>query len=305
MSLANKIIVIGGPTASGKTSLSIRLANELNCPILSADSRQFYKEMNIGTAKPNAKELAQADHYFIGTKSIHDAYTVGDYEKEALELCTELFKKHKTLILVGGSGLFIDALTVGLNKFPFVAEQVKLEVQELYETKGLNYIQEKLKKEDPEYYEIVDLQNPARIMRALTITKTTDKTFSYYRNQKLPIRSFQSNYFALDWDRPKLYNRINDRVDLMMTNGLYEEAEGLYANRKLAALQTVGYQELFKAMEQKISNEDAIELIKRNTRRYAKRQMTWLRRESKYTLLETNNDQTIEKAAQEILKYIG
>ena len=304
MNPAKNIIVIGGPTASGKTSLSIRLAKELNCPILSADSRQFYKEMNIGTAKPNAKELAQADHYFIGTKSIHEAYTVGDYEKESLELCTELFKKHKTLILVGGSGLFIDALTVGLNKFPFVPEDVKLEVQELYEKNGLNYIQEKLKKEDPEYYKIVDLQNPARIMRALTITKTTDKTFSYYRNKELPIRSFQSNYFALDWDRTKLYNRINERVDQMMTNGLYEEAEGLYANRKLAALQTVGYQELFKVMEQKISFEDAIELIKRNTRRYAKRQMTWLRRESKYTLLQTNKDQTLEHAVSEILKYI-
>jgi len=304
MNPAKNIIVIGGPTASGKTSLSIRLAKELNCPILSADSRQFYSEMNIGTAKPNAKELAQADHYFIGTKSIHEAYTVGDYEKESLELCTELFKKHKTLILVGGSGLFIDALTVGLNKFPFVPEDVKLEVQELYEKNGLNYIQEKLKKEDPEYHAIVDLQNPARIMRALTITTSTDKTFSYYRNQELPIRSFQSKYFALDWERTSLYNRINDRVDQMMLNGLYEEAEGLYTNRKLAALQTVGYQELFKAMEQKISLEDAIELIKRNTRRYAKRQMTWLRRESKYILLQTNNDQTIEKAAHEILNYI-
>lgn len=304
MNSRKKIIVIGGPTASGKTSLSIQLAQALNCPILSADSRQFYKEMTIGTAKPTIEELSKAEHYFIGNKSIQEPFTVGDYEKEALALCTELFKKYDYLVLVGGSGLFIDALTIGLNEFPDIPESVKESIQDAYEQHGLEYLQVKLKKADPEYYDIVDLNNPVRLMRALTVTEYTGKTFSSFRNQQLPPRPFTSFYFALDWDREVLYNRINKRVDLMLNEGLLDEVKNLYPHKNLVAMQTVGYQEFFEAMDGKISQQEAIDLVKRNSRRYAKRQMTWLRRESKYHLLKTDSAQVIEDTAKEILKII-
>ena len=298
------LISIVGPTGIGKTSLSVKLANHFNTEILSADSRQFYKEMTIGTAKPSQAELSQAEHYVIGNKSIQEEFTVGDYEKEALDLVNHLFKKHNTIILVGGSGLFIDALTVGLNEFPDIPESVKNTIQNIYESEGLEALQNKLKKEDPEYYEEVDLKNPVRLMRALTVTSHTGNTFSYYRKKKLPPRPFKSHYFALEWDREVLYNRINQRVDDMIRQGLKVEVRNLYPYKHLVAMQTVGYQELFEAMDNKITEAEAIELIKRNSRRYAKRQMTWLRRESKYKLLPTQGTQIIENASNEILKLI-
>lgn len=304
MNSLKKIIVIGGPTASGKTSLSIQLAQKLNCPIVSADSRQFYKEMTIGTAKPTREELSKADHYFIGNKSIHEPFTVGDYEKEVLTLCNELFKNNDFLVLVGGSGLFIDALTIGLNEFPNIPESVRVNLQNAYDQNGLEYLQEKLKKADPEYYNMVDLNNPVRLMRALSVTEHTGKTFSSFRNKQLPPRPFTSFYFALDWEREVLYNRINKRVDSMLKEGLLEEVKNLYPYKNLVAMQTVGYQEFFEAIDGRISQKEAIDLVKRNSRRYAKRQMTWLRRESKYHLLKTDTSQVIQNAVKEILKII-
>ena len=304
MNSLKKIIVIGGPTASGKTSLSIQLAQKLNCPIVSADSRQFYKEMTIGTAKPTREELSKADHYFIGNKSIHEPFTVGDYEKEVLTLCNELFKNNDFLVLVGGSGLFIDALTIGLNEFPNIPESVRENLQNAYDQNGLEYLQEKLKKADPEYYNMVDLNNPVRLMRALSVTEHTGKTFSSFRNKQLPPRPFTSFYFALDWEREVLYNRINKRVDSMLKEGLLEEVKNLYPYKNLVAMQTVGYQEFFEAIDGRISQKEAIDLVKRNSRRYAKRQMTWLRRESKYHLLKTDTSQVIQNAVKEILKII-
>ena len=304
MKAEKKLIVIGGPTASGKTSLSIKLAQHFDCPIISADSRQFYKEMEIGTAKPDKTELSSAKHYLINSLSIKEKYTVGDYEKDALNLCNRLFKEHNELILVGGSGLFIDALTEGLNEFPKINEEAKESLHQKYAEEGLDYLQRTLKEMDPVYYEEVDLNNPVRILRALEVCLSCDKPFSSFRGKVKKPRPFKSYYFALDWDRDILYNRINQRVDKMIDLGQIEEAKGLYPYRDYTALQTVGYQELFDYFDGTIRLDEAIELIKRNSRRYAKRQMTWIRRENKYNLLQTNLLDYEKRAVQMILEKL-
>jgi tRNA dimethylallyltransferase len=273
------LIVVGGPTASGKTEFSIQLARHFNTHILSCDSRQFYREMNIGTAKPTESELSQAPHHFIGHLSIDQEYSVGDYERDALALLEKLFAEHRFVILSGGSGLFIKAVCEGLDEFPEVPTSIKDQLQEDYKKHGLVYLQEELARTDPSYYETVDRQNPHRLLRALGVIRASGQAFSSFRRQDRAPRPFQPIYLQMDWPREELYQRINQRVDQMLEAGLPAEARGLFHLQHLNALQTVGYQEFFDFFKEKITLEEAIELVKRNSRRYAKRQMTWFRRD--------------------------
>lgn len=272
------LIIVAGPTASGKTNLGIKLAKHFDTEILSADSRQFYKEMTIGTAKPTAEELAAAKHHFVDNLSIHDDYTVGDYEREALQKLEEIFQEKDVALMVGGSGLFIQAVCEGLNEFPPVPPTVREELSNSYNKHGIWVLQKELKEVDPQYYEQVDTNNHQRLIRALEIYRATGKPYSSFRDQPKKERSFTPIYVILDWDREDLYERINMRVDIMMKNRLGLEAEGLYEHRNLNALQTVGYQELFSHTDGAYDIYEAVRLIKRNSRRYAKRQMTWFRR---------------------------
>lgn len=271
------LLVIAGPTAIGKTTLAIQLAQHYNCEILSADSRQFFREMNIGTAKPDAEELAAAPHHFIDTLSIDDAYSVGDYERDALKKLEDVFSTKDMAVLVGGSGLYIKALCEGLDVFPDVPEAVKVQLEKELEENGLAPLEAELKEKDHEYFMEVDRSNSRRILRALSIIRATDKTFSSFRTRNISPRPFRCVYISLTSDREKLYERINLRVDKMLEAGLLDEVKSLYPKRALKSLQTVGYQEFFKHLDGEISLEEAIELVKRNSRRYAKRQMTWFR----------------------------
>jgi tRNA dimethylallyltransferase len=271
------LIVIGGPTASGKTTAAIHLATFLNCPILSADSRQFFKEMSIGTAKPTATELKQAQHFFIDNKSIEEDYSAGQFEKDALDVLQEIFKTHQYAILVGGSGLYIDALCKGMDDLPKDPE-----IRALYNTKfeaaGIEVLQEELHKLDPEYYANCDNQNPVRLIRALEIITTSGKKMSEHHSHSKKQRPFTCHHIVLTWPREVLYERINQRVDLMMQQGLLQEVESLLPYREKNALQTVGYQELFDYLDGHFDMKRAVELIKQNSRRYAKRQITWFKR---------------------------
>lgn len=272
------LIVIGGPTAIGKTSVAIRVANYFGIEIISADSRQFYKEMTIGTAKPTVRELAQAPHHFINTLSIQDAYSVGDYEREVLEKLDILLEGYEAAILTGGSGLFIRAICEGLDEFPDVPDVIRDKWTTQIDTQGIESLQLALKAQDPLYYEQVDINNPRRLIRALSVIEVSGQPFSKFRNQAPKERPFEIIPILLEMERPELYERINRRVDIMMEEGLLEEARKLFPFRHLNALQTVGYEELFNHFEGKISLDEAVELIKRNSRRYAKRQMTWFRK---------------------------
>ncbi len=289
MSSKKHLIVIGGPTASGKTNVAIALARHFEVPILSADSRQLYKEMTIGTAKPTPEELARARHYFIDHLSVTQPYTVSDFEAEALALLASLFLERKVAILVGGSGLFIQAVCEGLDKFPEVPDAIFQQVQQLHQDKGLEGLQQALSEADPLYYGEVDRQNPRRLMRALSVCWSSGQPFSAFRQKRPVPRSFVCHYVALEVDRPSLYQRINRRVEEMLEAGLLEEVNSLYEYKMLPALQTVGYRELFSYLDGDISYEEAVELIKRNTRRYAKRQGTWLRRDEHWHWFDPAN----------------
>jgi len=280
----NYLITIIGPTAIGKTSLSIALAQHFGCDIISCDSRQFYKEMKIGTAVPSDAELTAAPHHFIQNKSIFDNYTVGDFEKEAITKLDELFAKSNIQIMVGGSGLYVDAVLKGFDEFPEIAAKVRDAIRKNYDENGLAYLQNILKELDPDYYSFLSetnpqtLQNPQRMMRFAEVCIGTGKPYSSFLNQKKNQRNFTPIIIGLEADRSVMYNRINQRVDIMMKNGLLEEAKRLYPNKDLNALQTVGYSELFDYFDGKISLEFAIEEIKKNTRRFSKRQLTWFKR---------------------------
>ena len=278
----NTLIVIAGPTASGKTAYSIKLAQSLNTVILSADSRQFYKEMSIGTAAPTEEELAQVKHYFVHHISIEDKYDVADYERDALQLLEKLFQDHDTVIMTGGSGLFIDAVCNGIDEMPDIQPEIREKVQKLYDEGGLRALQDEAQHLDPEYFAIVDQQNPRRLQRALEICYQTGKTFTSFRQRKPAQRDFEIKKYALLWDRQELINRIDRRVDMMMEQGLLEEAKALYPKRHLNALNTVGYNELFAYFDGDCTIEEAVVLIKIHTRQYAKRQMTWLRKDVGY-----------------------
>lgn len=276
------LIVIAGPTASGKTAFSIALAKALNTVILSADSRQFYKEMSIGTAAPTVEELLQVKHYFIHNISIEDKYDVADYEREVLALLDALFKTHDKVVLTGGSGLFIDAVCNGIDEMPDVQPEIRKKVESLLHEGGINALSDEVQKLDPEYFAIVDKQNPRRLQRALEICYQTGKTFTSFRQGNAAKRDFDIAKYALLWDRQELIERIDRRVDLMMEQGLLEEAKSLYPKRHLNALNTVGYKELFSCFDGQCTLAEAVEQIKIHTRQYAKRQMTWLRRDAGY-----------------------
>lgn len=272
------LVVVGGPTASGKTKVAIDLARHFQTDIISTDSRQFYREMNIGTAKPTAQELALAPHHFIDSLSIHETYDVGQFESDALQLLKELFEQHEVVIVAGGSGLFIKALCEGMDDFPEVPKELSEQLSAEYKKHGLAWLQREVKSCDPVYFQKVDQNNPRRLLRALEVCKATGKPFSDFLRQKPEPRPFKVIYILLKWERSQLVERIEKRVDQMMETGLLKEAEFLYPHRHLISLQTVGYQELFDYLDGTCSLADAIEKIKTNTRRYAKRQMTWFRK---------------------------
>ncbi len=276
------LIVIAGPTASGKTAFSIELAKALDTVILSADSRQFYIEMSIGTAAPTEEELSQAKHYFVHHISIDDKYDVADYERDAIALLDELFKTHDAVVMTGGSGLFIDAVCNGIDAMPDVRPEIREKVQRLYDEGGLKALQDEVQRLDTDYYSLVDQQNPRRLQRALEVCYQTRQPFSSFRSGHTVQRDFAIKKYALLWDRQALIERIDRRVDLMMEQGLLEEAKALYPKRHLNALNTVGYKELFAYFDGNCTLKEAVEQIKIHTRQYAKRQMTWLRRDSEY-----------------------
>lgn len=271
------LVVVAGPTAVGKTAFCIRLAQHFDSEIISADSRQFYKEMHIGTAKPEPEELAQVPHHFVGHLSIHEPYSVGDYERDALALVEQLHKRHRVVFVTGGSGLYLRALTEGLDHFPEVPQSVRDTVQQGYEQGGLAYLQVELAQRDPEYLAVVDRSNPRRLIRALEVCLASGQPFTSFHNQPRPERPFEVMTFFLERNREKLYERINERVLRMIADGLLDEVKSLRAHAHLQALQTVGYQELFGYLDGDLSLSKAVELIQRNTRRYAKRQLTWYR----------------------------
>ena len=288
MSDKNKtLIVIAGPTASGKTAFAIKVAKALDTVILSADSRQFYKEMSIGTAAPTAEELRQAKHYFVHHISIEDKYDVADYEHDVIQLLDELFKTHDVVIMTGGSGLFIDAVCNGIDAMPDVQPEIREKVEKLYQDKGLHGMQEALQRLDPDYYATVDQQNPRRLQRALEVCYQTGMPFSSFRSGNTAQRDFEIKKYALLWDRQQLIERIDRRVDMMVEQGLLDEAKALYPKRDLNALNTVGYKELFAYFDGSSTFKEAVEQIKIHTRQYAKRQMTWLRKDNSYQWITT------------------
>lgn len=278
MSVKKKLIIIGGPTASGKTDCAIQLAQHFGTEILSADSRQFYKEMSIGTAKPQLSDLAKAKHHFIGNLSIHDAYSVGDFERDALAVLETIFETHDTAIMVGGTGLYIRAVCEGLDEFPDVPLSIRDEFEAIFKNEGIEPLQKLLQEVDYEYFTQVDIHNPIRLIRALSVWKASGQPFSSFRSGNKVERNFTPIYIALDLPREVLYDRINRRVDLMMAEGLLEEAKSLHPFKHLNALQTVGYTELFAHFDGEMTLDEAVDKIKQHTRNYAKRQMTWFRK---------------------------
>lgn len=280
----NYLITIIGPTAIGKTSLSIALAKHFKCDILSCDSRQFFKEMRIGTAVPNKDELAVAAHHFIQNKSISEHYSVGDFEKEAIAKLDELFMKNPIQIMVGGSGLYVDAILKGFDEFPEIENLIREKINADFEEFGINYLQQKLKELDLDFYTKTKLENPQtlenpqRMKRFLEVCIGTGKPYSSFLKQKKNQRNFTPIIIGLEADRKIMYDRINERVDIMIDEGLVEEAKNLLPSQQLNALQTVGYRELFDYFEGSISLDSAIEEIKKNTRRFSKRQLTWFKR---------------------------
>lgn len=296
-------IVITGPTAVGKTELTIELARLHKTAIISADSRQFYKQLNIGTGKPTAEELQMAPHHFIGHLNIDAYYNVSRFENEALACIKALFKNTKVVFVTGGSGLYIEAFCQGIDDLPDPDPEVRKKLQEIYETQGLQSLRFMLQRYDPEYYNTTDLANPKRIMRALEVCMATGRKYSELRTNNPKKRPFNIIKVGLDRPREELFDRINNRVDAMMAQGLLEEARKLHKYKHLNALNTVGYKELFEHLENKISLAQAVENIKTNTRRYAKRQLTWFKKDTEFEWFhpeeKDNLIQYIEKRVNE------
>ena len=276
--MSKYLISIVGPTAIGKTALSIELANYFNTEIISADSRQFYKEMSIGTAAPTPTELQSAKHHFIHHKSIEDLYSVGDFERDSIGKLDVLFKKNNVVIMVGGSGLYIDAVIKGLDYFPDVDSSIRIDLNYKLEKEGLESLQKELKLLDPETYNAIALDNPHRVIRALEVCIGAELPYSSFLNQEKGKRNFKTITIGLKADREIIYNRINKRVDIMIENGLLDEVKTLETKQHLNALNTVGYKELFKYVSGDWTLDFAISEIKKNSRRYAKRQLTWFKK---------------------------
>ena len=282
--MKNYLVIIVGPTAIGKTALSIKLAQYFGCDILSCDSRQFFKELKIGTAVPNEDELIAAKHHFIQNKSIFEHYTVGDFEKEAIAKLDELFQSNNIQIVVGGSGLYVNAILQGFDDFPDIPNEIRENVRNQYEEKGLPFLQQKLQELDLNYYSTLSkenpqtLQNPQRMMRFVEVCLASNLPYSSFLNQKKMQRNFIPIVIGLEAEREIMYDRINQRVDIMMNEGLLKEAKSVYPDKELNALQTVGYRELFDYFDGKTTLDFAVDQIKMNTRRFAKRQLTWFKR---------------------------
>ena len=286
------LILIAGPTAVGKTQLSLSIAEQYKTDIISCDSRQFYKEMCIGTAVPNAYELSKIKHHFIQNLSIEENYSIGQFERDALAKIESLHKNNNVIVMVGGSGMYIDAVCKGLDDFPPVPDSFREELNLRHQKEGLDVLKEELMKLDPDYHELVDSSNPHRIIRAIEVCMVSGQPFSSFRKQQAKRRNFKTVKIILNRNREELYARINKRVDKMMTEGLLEEVKNLCDYKDCNALKTVGYKELFAYFDGKYDLETAIEEIKKNTRRYAKRQMTWFRRDTKNIFF--NPDRLIE-----------
>jgi len=272
------LIVIVGPTGIGKTSLSIEIAKHFNCDIISADSRQFFKEMSIGTAKPTKFELEEATHHFIGNISINQKYSAGTFEIDAIAKLKELHKTNDLAILVGGSGLYVNAVCAGIDDIPYdleIREQLNKQLEEF----GANALREELKEKDPEHYARMNIKNPQRLIRAIEVCRITGKTYSSFRKNTVKIRDFNIIKIGLNAEKEIVYNRINKRVDLMMKEGLVDEVKSLEKSKDLNALKTVGYKEIFAYLENKNTLEEAIKLIKQHTRNFAKRQLTWFKKD--------------------------
>lgn len=310
----NYLITIIGPTAIGKTSLSIALAQHFGCDIISCDSRQFFKEMKIGTAVPSEEELAAASHHFIQNKSIFESYSVGDFEQEALIKLDELFQKNNVQIMVGGSGLYVDAVLKGFDEFPEIDPSVRAEINSKYDAFGINYLKEQLNALDSDYFQKLQtenpqtLQNPQRMKRFVEVCIGSGKPYSSFIGKRKNTRNFTPIIIGLEAEREIMYDRINQRVDLMLNEGLLAEAKALYPNKQLNALQTVGYRELFDYFDTSIEDakllENAIEQIKMNTRRFAKRQMTWFKRTENVTWFDflTDRDEILSIINSKIKK---
>lgn len=298
MALQNILILVVGPTAVGKTEVCLNLAKKFKSEIISCDSRQFYKETNLGTAKPSPKELEQVPHHFINNLSIENSYDVKMFEKDVVELMGKLFLKHQVLIMTGGSGLFADAVVNGIDEMPEIDPEFRKEIISEYEEKGISFLQDEISKLDPDYFDLVDKNNPQRLMRALEVIRGTGKPFSSFRTKKKVQRNFKTIKIGLHRDREELYQRIDLRMDQMIEAGLFEEAEMLFDKRNLNALQTVGYSEIFGFLEGEYDREEAIRLLKRNSRRYAKRQLTWFRKDSEIKWFYPSEE-------EQILDYIN
>lgn len=292
----NILVSVVGPTAVGKTSFAIGLANNFKTEILSADSRQFYKELKIGTAKPDQSELAAAKHHFIDSHSIEEYYNVGQFEADSLKLLDELFERYQTVVMVGGSGLFFKAVWEGFDAMPEVDLKLRNQLNTEFQANGLEPLLKELEKNDGAYFEEVDRQNHQRVIRALEVIRSTGKPFSLFRKgQKPKNRPFDMIKIGLEMERELLFNRINQRMDVMIDQGLFEEAESLLPFKSHNALQTVGYSEIFGYLEGRYDKEEAIRLLKRNSRRYAKRQMTWFKKDSDVIWIHPNDlDQAIQ-----------
>ncbi len=290
-----RLIVIVGPTGSGKTDLSIRVAEHYACPIISTDSRQFYRGIPIGTAQPDREQLERVEHHFIASHELTDDFNCGAYEVAALKRLEELFAEHDTVVAVGGSGLYVKALCEGMDDLPNVEPALRSELAERLKNEGLEVLAEELRKLDPSFYDVVDRKNPARVMRALEVCISTGKPYSTLRTGTKRERPFEIVKIGVNMERSVLYERIDRRVDIMVADGLEQEARAVYPLRHLNSLQTVGYREMFDYFDGTISREEAIELIKRNSRRYAKRQLTWFGRDDEIMwFLPTETEKIIE-----------
>ncbi len=280
--------VIAGPTASGKTSAAIALAKALNTEIISFDSRQFFREIPIGTAAPTKNELSQVSHHFIGNKSIRESFSAGEYAREARAFCRRWLDQHEHLVAVGGSGLYLSALVRGFDDIPDVEENIRKQVNEDIQNRGLDWLQAEVKSIDPDYYAKVDVHNPRRLGRALEVYRSNGKRLSDIQKNKSDDFPFPVRMFGIDWPRHELYGRIEQRVDMMVAEGLLEEVRAMLPYRNHQALQTVGYKEIFAYLDGNYTIDEAVAAIKTNTRRYAKRQLTWFRNKEELTWVPPN-----------------
>ena len=288
-------IIIAGPTAVGKTDFAIELAQHFSTQIISADSRQCYKELNIGVARPSAEELAAVHHYFIASHSIQQNFSAADYESYALKCVDKIFQQNDIAVMVGGTGLYIKAFCEGLDEIPPVEESIRQDILRAYDANGVSWLQASVQKEDPLYFEKGEIHNPQRLMRALEVKRGTGQSIIFFQSRQKKERPFNIMKLGLEIPRPVLYDRINTRVDRMMQDGLLNEVKMLQPYKSLNALQTVGYRELFDHQEGLLSLEKAVELIKQNSRHYAKRQLTWFKKDQDITWLNAGDKSNLEK----------